>query len=292
MKSFLFRTFLAFALSASSNIYAIMEYGKTNDDILVDYASPTYSIDTSVAKVANCSSVYLGNGWFITANHVQVALNGIISQNGTTAKVTYIDSSLNTDFGVDLKLFYSSDVSGMDYLAAAAVNASACSLASGSARVVTNGKGRIETSAVDDTLVPWGTSATSAARATDSSIYTKTTIESVDYFVALATTQSPNTIALLEGDSGGGIFDNFMGSKYLVGIASGVNNSASGSSTTAKFGTTVSDSTYSLFINLGDYADSINSTIANPPPVPEPSEVASIFGVLAFCAALAFRAKK
>lgn len=65
--------------------------------------------------------MHLGNGWFLTANHVSANSSISISQNGQTAKISYVDNTLNSSYGADLKLFYVEDYQSLTSLSSVSI---------------------------------------------------------------------------------------------------------------------------------------------------------------------------
>lgn len=103
-------------LCIATNAHALIVFGKSNEEAQVDYSKANAAQASVVSTSNDCSAVYLGNGWFLTANHVSVALNSQIKQNGNFATVDKIDNTLNKTFGADLKLFHVGDTSALSDL--------------------------------------------------------------------------------------------------------------------------------------------------------------------------------
>lgn len=103
----------------SSN--AVITYGESNLSSEVDYQNPENTALTSVVAVSDSSAVHLGNGWFLTANHVSANSSISISQNGQTAKISYVDNTLNSSYGADLKLFYVEDYQSLTSLSSVSI---------------------------------------------------------------------------------------------------------------------------------------------------------------------------
>lgn len=106
-------------LPFSSN--AIITYGESNLSSEIDYKNPENPALTSVVSVHDSSAVHLGNGWFLTANHVSANSSISISQNGQTAKISYVDNTLNSSYGADLKLFYVEDYQSLTSLSSVSI---------------------------------------------------------------------------------------------------------------------------------------------------------------------------
>lgn len=103
----------------SSN--AVITYGESNLLSEVDYQNPENTALTSVVAVSDSSAVHLGNGWFLTANHVSLNSSVSVSQNGQTAKISYVDNTLNSSYGADLKLFYVEDYQSLTSLSSVSI---------------------------------------------------------------------------------------------------------------------------------------------------------------------------
>lgn len=115
------KNFLKISIFAITSLFpfssnAVITYGESNLSSEVDYQNPENSALTSVVAVSDSSAVHLGNGWFLTANHVSVNSSISVSQNGETAKVSYVDNTLNSSYGADLKLFYVEDYQSLTSL--------------------------------------------------------------------------------------------------------------------------------------------------------------------------------
>ena len=120
------KNFLKISIFAITSLFpfssnAVITYGESNLSSEVDYQNPENSALTSVVAVSDSSAVHLGNGWFLTANHVSVNSSISVSQNGETAKVSYVDNTLNSSYGADLKLFYVEDYQSLTSLSSVGI---------------------------------------------------------------------------------------------------------------------------------------------------------------------------
>lgn len=294
----------------SSSAHALIVYGRSNSDAQVDYGTANAAQASVVATSSKCSAVYIGNGWFLTANHVSVAVNNAISQNGNSALVSRIDTSLNVKYGADLMLFRVADTSALADLQAAKLSKDIYSkmedtswnggtLNRGSeVLLVGAGLGRGENSALDATTVP-SDGKRGTVRYGNASILSKATreiwngntgeYEATEYPVMDIVAEAREGAAgALTGDSGSGMFFEYGGDFYLVGTTAWVDSSASASTIT--FGQIESDMEYrtkyshAYAINLENFLDEIGRiTGVN---IPEPSECAALMGgfVLIFAA--------
>lgn len=293
-----FAAILASFLLISTGAQAMIVYGVSNDEAKLVYDGTENAAQHSVVNVASASAVYLGNGWFLTANHVGVTKGANIVQNGTSAGVSYVYSSFSAENGnVDIKLFYSEDVAKLKSLEAVSVSQSICDSIRGAGKIgsfpvsgseilfVTGGKGRAD----DTDLTAKTVSASSSTYAIRSQLNDVDAVLSAadygyNYFLTLSTAEV-GEVAITYGDSGGGMFYESDGKFYLVGTPVGITNPG-GNVDTVVFGTNSSDSSYAFSLNLSTYADSINAIISTNPLIPEPSACAAIFGVLIFCAVI------
>ena len=274
----------------SASAGAMIVYGKTNEGAAVVYDSSGSAAEYSVVSLAGSSGVYLGGGWFLTANHVAVSNSPVVEQNGQSADVTYVYDTFSEEHGgVDLQLVYVEGAeSKLDSLTQATLNESICQLVSArptDLTFVAAGRGRAEGSAVDDSTVEWGDYSSREVRSSVDRFDGVFTQDGIDYFATDATPDE-GSIGLASSDSGGGVFLIDGDTAYLVGIMV----SASQLSSTV-FGDG-ENGTYSVILNLTDYVSDINAIIANPPPIPEPSAFAFSAGLAALAGALAMRRRK
>lgn len=285
------------ALSAN----ALVVYGKTNADAAVNYSDENAgSFLYSVVKVGGNgtgSANYLGNGWFLTADHVSVGVGTLISQNGKSAKVSSVNTVLKTKYGVDLELFHCDDVSALTYLTSAKLLAADAfptlskplgvesSIDSAGTQITYVGAGHGRSTSSDRNL----TSAT--ATASGSCVVRTGTAEIIlpsnalensatNYFATWATQTAGSTQAS-RGDSGGGAFANIGGVDYLIGVMTNVRNFVGDKNpSNIYFGErdlSKQDYSLTLSVNLQDYVGTIESIIA----APEPSAFAWFAGTFA-----------
>ena len=120
-KNFLKISIFALTLLLPFSSNAIITYGESNLSSEIDYKTPENPALTSVVSVHDSSAVHLGNGWFLTANHVSANSSISISQNGQTAKISYVDNTLNSSYGADLKLFYVEDYQSLTSLSSVSI---------------------------------------------------------------------------------------------------------------------------------------------------------------------------
>ncbi len=292
-------------LFLATNAHALIVFGKSNEEAQVDYSNAKAAQASVVSTASNCSAVYVGNGWFLTANHVSVALNSQIKQNGNFATVGKIDNTLNKIFGADLKLFHVGDTSALSDLQSVKLSTDIYSkmadsiwdgdtLIRGSELLLVGaGYGRSANSALDATTVSndgkrgtihFGTATTISKATYEVWDGNSQQFGTNDYPVIeiVAEAREGATSALL-GDSGSGMFFEYDGEFYLVGTTVWVDSDASASTIT--FGQIESDMEYrtkyshTYGVNLKDFLHEIGQiTGVN---VPEPSTYAMILGILA-----------
>ncbi len=313
-----YSVFAAFAaaLLFASNAHALIVFGKSNEEAQVDYSNANAAQASVVSTASNCSAVYIGNGWFLTANHVSVALDSQIKQNGKFASVDRIDNTLNQTFGVDLKLFHVGDVSALSDLQSVKLSADIYSkmsdtvwdgdtLVRGSELLLVGaGYGRSANSAPDSTTVP-NDGRLGTIRFGTATAISKATCEvwdgnnrqfgTSDYpVIEIVAEAREGAAGALTGDSGSGMFFEYGGEFYLVGTTVWVDSTESASTIT--FGQIESDMEYktkyshTYGVNLKDFLQEIGNITGVP--VPEPSDFAAAFGllVLGFAGYRKFRA--
>lgn len=311
----------------SSN--AVITYGESNLLSEVDYQNPENTALTSVVAVSDSSAVYLGNGWFLTANHVSLNSSVSVSQNGQTAKVSYVDNTLNSSYGADLKLFYVEDYQSLTSLSSVSIapqNAYASLETttfgySSTENIITGytyergtlitiagaGFGRDDSAAIDaETVSSNGLRGT--VHAGESSLFTTQTTDGFNYLITMAETEKGSAQALT-GDSGGSMFVYFEDEWYIVGTITSVYPSISTSTTifgsydeakltygsdgrpTGIDPSALYENSLTLALNLEEYADTINAIIATP-PVPEPAETAFLAALSVIAAIAAVKRKR
>ena len=296
-------------LLLAANAHALIVFGKSNEEAQVDYSKANAAQASVVSTASNCSAVYIGNGWFLTANHVSVALNSQIKQNGNFATVDKIDNTLNKTFGADLKLFHVGNTSALSDLQSVKLSTDIYSKMTDSAwdgdtlvrgselLLVGAGYGRSANSALDATTVSndgkRGTIHFGTATTINKATYevwdgNNQQFSANDYPVIeiVAEAREGATSALL-GDSGSGMFFEYNGDFYLVGTTVWVDSNASANTIT--FGEIESDMEYktkyshTYGVNLKDFLYEIGQiTGVN---VPEPSTYAAVLGLFAFAVA-------
>lgn len=243
-------------LPFSSN--AIITYGESNLSSEIDYKNPENPALTSVVSVHDSSAVHLGNGWFLTANHVSANSSISISQNGQTAKISYVDNTLNSSYGADLKLFYVEDYQSLTSLSSVSIGSQNAYASletttfgySSTGNIITGytydltyergtlitiagaGFGRDDSAAIDaETVSSNGLCGT--IHAGESSLFATQSTDGFNYLITMAETEKGSAQALT-GDSGGGMFVYFEDEWYIVGTITSVYPSISTS--TAIFG--------------------------------------------------------
>lgn len=294
----------------SSSAQALIVYGKGNSDAQVDYGTANAAQASVVSTSSDCSAVYIGNGWFLTANHVSVAVNNAISQNGNSALVSKVDTSLNAKFGADLKLFRVADTSALADLQAAKLSKDIYSkmkdtswdggtLNRGSEILLVGaGLGRSEDSALDATTVSSDDNR-GTVRYGNATILNKAACEiwngntgeyeATKYpVIDIVAEAREGAAGALTGDSGSGMFFEYGGDFYLVGTTAWVDSDAS--ARTITFGQIEADMEYrtkyshTYAINLENFLDEIGRITGVS--IPEPADCAALMGgfVLIFAA--------
>ena len=257
------KNFLKISIFAITSLFpfssnAVITYGESNLSSEVDYQNPENSALKSVVAVSDSSAVHLGNGWFLTANHVSVNSSISVSQNGETAKVSYVDNTLNSSYGADLKLFYVEDYQSLTSLSSVGI---ASQNAYGSLETTTFGYsragniitgytygltyergtlitiagagfGRDDSAAIDaETVSSNGLRGT--VHAGESSLFTTQSTDGFNYLITMAESE-PGSAQALTGDSGGGMFLYYEDEWHIVGTITSVYPNISTS--TAMFG--------------------------------------------------------
>ncbi len=287
------------ALSAN----ALVVYGKTNSEAEVKYVAENagsflYST-VSVGGGSAGSANYLGNGWFLTANHVGgLGVGTRIYQNGKSATVSSVNTVLNAKFGVDLKLFHCDDISALTYLTTAKLpDANAFptlmaplgvgnSIVSAGTQITYVGAGlardAASNAAVDSATAKASVGSGIVRTGTAEIILPSNAVENsaTNYFATWAT-QTEGSTQAGPGDSGGGAFANIGGVDYLIGVMTMVGNFVDDKNpSNIYFGErdlSKQDYSLTLSVNLQDYVGTIESIIA----APEPSAFAWFAGTFA-----------
>ena len=290
------KNFLKISIFAVASLFpfssnAVITYGESNLLSEVDYQNPENTALTSVVAVSDSSAVYLGNGWFLTANHVSLNSSVSVSQNGQTAKISYVDNTLNSSYGADLKLFYVEDYQSLTSLSSVSI---APQNAYASLETTTFGyssTGNIITGYTYDLTYERGTLITIAGAG-----FGRDDSAAID-----AETVSANGLR--------GMFVYFEDEWYIVGTITSVYPSISTS--TAIFGSydeakltygsdgrptgidlsALYENSLTLALNLEEYADTINAIIATT-PVPEPAETAFLAALSVIAAIAAVKRKR
>ena len=297
-------------LLAVNSTYALIVYGTTNEDAEVKYDASSNAAHCSVVTTSsNCSAVYLGNGWFITANHVSLAVNSNVRQNGNYATITQIDTTLNTSYGADLKLFHVEDTSTLEDLEAINLSTEIYSKIQGTGMLgdqlirgseltlVGAGYGREEDSDIYATTVVAdkrrGTIRYGTATTLSQNLQIEVNGVTYSTFATVAEARDGATSALT-GDSGGGMFFEYAGDFYLVGLITWV--SPETAAETIVFGQIVDEFeketnySHTLAINLKDYLPQISEITGVS--IPEPAHYALIISILGLCGILATKTKR
>lgn len=218
----------------------------------------------SVGEMAGGTGVYLGNGYVITAAHV----NPFATINLGGMLYSY-DGGATTTFGTaDLRVFHLSSTPTVG----AAVLYTGNLETSVPATLIGTGFGRDPNTSVGATVVPWGTAepSTRAKRFGTNQPNSFTTIFSGSYgsetiITSLGSLAGPDEAALTSLDSGSGMFQNIGGSWFLTGIGAYV--TTDGSST---FGNNLppdnalATGDFNAFIRISRYATAVSAAIPEP----------------------------
>lgn len=267
---------LVLCIASSQTASAVIIYGRTNSENLSNpgIGSAWDSVVTLAkpSQTFNASGVYLGGGFFLTANHVDaVQIGQQIKINGTLYS---LDTSFDTDgikpiSGVDLKVF---KVVAPPVLAAATLNTNGSLDVSRYSVIVGNGVGK-GTEVIDQGW-NWGDDATRAKRWAENY-----TLDSADSLIlsdlygysALGTVfaagygDDSGTVTL--GDSGSALFQFIGGAWVLSGVPTSVQ--VGGSSDYNRGPTSpVPSPDYSVYVRVSDYADDIQAAIPEPGTIP------------------------
>ena len=295
-----------FAFLQSAN--ALIVYNESNSDAQVKYNGSATTAELSVVNVGNCSAVYLGNGWFITANHVSTKIGAVVSQNGQSTTIDIINNELNAlnSWNADLKMFHVADAENLLWLQAVKISVDAIDslqntgwtrswfgsykLVYGSElTLVGAGYGRDESSALTDTIAHSGTETRNILRSgtaplmNNEQYLNKSETETIAYpFLHTIAEAKDGRTNALTGDSGGGMFFEYEGDWCLVGIITNVSPANANSTTTfasLDYSNDFSETSRTFGIRLDAFAEKINEIIATP--VPESAETAVVVGLFA-----------
>ncbi len=266
----------------------------------------------SVAKVTKSdavglsgSAVYLGNGYMVTANHVDLS-SGYVSFDGAA---TYaIDTSFASvqlasgGVSADAKVFR---------LASAPIGISGARLLSSASEKFWTSPSGANRSAAAVTLVGWGVGrnatatgaglvgwdfSTSAKRWGSNTLnnYSLVAAESrpaYDFITTHTGTDSSTEAGATYYDSGSGLFQQISGTWYMVGLTALVSNRGGDYTTTfAAEANNGSNGDENLFVRMSSYSAQIASITA----VPEPSDYAKFaaFATLAISASRRLQRRK
>ncbi len=264
--------FLIVSCCIPQPLQAVIVYGKTN---LENMTNPgiggVWDSVVTLAKPSqtyNASGVYLGGGYFLTANHVDaVEIGQQIKINGSLYS---LDTTFDTDgikpiSGVDLKVF---KVLAPPVLAAAPLNSNTSLDINQYSVLVGSGVGK--GSEVSGQGWNWGDDATRAMRwgdnytldAGDSAI-----LSGLAGYSALGTLfysgYGTNTGTVTLGDSGSALFQFIGGTWVLSGVTTSVQ--VGGSSFYNRGPTSpVPSPDYSVYVRVSGYAGQIQAVIPEP----------------------------
>jgi len=216
-----------------------------------------------VGTVGGATGVYLGNGWVITAAHVDLS-SGTYTLNGVT--YTIVSGSAVSSGSADITMFQISSEPDLPVL-----SISSSAPISFSTQVVMIGYGGGAKS--------WGVNTVTAINAQVSVSSYTTTDFSTTYGTSTSQgrnrTTVTNTAEAVLGDSGGAAFayNSSTGTWYLAGLMEAVNSNGD---------------TY--FVQLSSYSTFIEQTMYSS--VPEPSTVALLLPVMAVLASLPLRRRR
>lgn len=305
-----------FAFLQSAN--ALIVYNKSNSDAQVKYNGTATTAELSVVNVGNCSAVYLGNGWFITANHVPTDIGSEVSQNGQSTTIDAINNELNAlnSWNADLKMFHVADAENLLSLQSVKISTEAINslkntgwnrtwygtynLVYGSEiTLVGAGYGRTESSSLTDSTVGYASSTRNVVRSgtaplmNNEQYLNKSETETIAYpFLHTIAEAKDGRTNALTGDSGGGMFFEYEGDWCLVGIITNVSPANANATTTfasLDYSNDFSETSRTFGIRLDAFAEKINEIIATP--VPESAETAVVVGLFALIF-MRFRGRK
>jgi len=248
---------------------AIILYGNDNGANISDPATGVpwanvARVTNSSGSLGNASAIYLGNGYMITADHVD---GTHVTFDGITLFEVKPGSQQQVAPGVDLKVFelttrpdlppvmlYEEALGNKDLNAASVL--------------VGWGVGRDPSTAINTTSVLWGDNSTQAKRwGTNTTLNTSQTLtyphgsSSYSYETLrtrLLTSGGANEAAMARNDSGGALFQFIDGNWYLSGVATVVSQAGE-----SRFGNTITGD-LNYFARIGTYSDSIQAIIPEP----------------------------
>jgi hypothetical protein len=266
----------AIFLSAPQGL-AMIVYGRSNSENVTNPGiGPAWDAVVLIAKPSqesyNASAVYLGGGFFLTANHVDALVPGQkVKINGVGYE---LDKSYDTDgikpiAGVDLKIF---KVVDPPVLPSVSLNTDGSSDLQTFSYLVGGGVGKGTEvpnegwlwGGVDGTPAKrWGINLTLDA---DDSAY----LSGLVGYSALGTVfysgYGADTGSVTLGDSGSALFQFIEGDWVLSGVPTAVE--VNGSSFYNRGITNPPSPDYSIYVRISDYADEIHAAIPEPSPLP------------------------
>jgi hypothetical protein len=232
----------------------------------------------SVAKLTNStgttvapSAVYLGNGYMLTANHVDMTGLGYVQfePSGPTYAIDNTYTPYQVVPGVDMKIFKLQSLPSVTAVTLLTLPIEQVA----PAYQVGWGVGRDPGESIGDTSVLWGDS-TTATKRWGANVLRAVGTDPYDTLYTILGSDSgtpaglgANEAAATVNDSGSGLFQNIGGIWYLVGLTTGVETDG-----TSNFGNdTTSDprGDANAFVRISSYASAINAAV-----VPEPSTYA------------------
>lgn len=235
---------------------------------------------SSVAKLTNSdsstvapSAVYLGNGYMLTANHVNLTGLGYVQfeVGGPTYAIDNSYTPYQVVAGVDMKIFKLQSLPAPSVTAVTLLTLPIELVAP--AYQVGWGVGRDPGESIGDTSVLWGNNSTATKR-WGSNVLKALGTDPYDTLYTILGSDSgtpaglgANESASTVNDSGSGLFQNIGGIWYLVGLTTGVETDG-----TSNFGNdSVTDprGDANAFVRISSYGAAINTAI-----VPEPSTYA------------------
>ncbi len=257
---------VASPLARALIIYGVDNSGNASDpgtgnawSSVVELAKPTQS--------HNASAVYLGNGYFLTAKHVdaivvgqQVKINGgnfTLDTGFGTGGIQLVESLPGVTGPVDLKLFR---VIAPPILASVGLNSTTDDLSKSSYMI---GWGLGKGIAITDQGWNWGDSLTINKRwgTTETNSTTTDGMLRSDFKTSYGTDSASLTL----GDSGSGLFQNQGGSWVLAGMS--VEVETMNASYYNKGAADPANPDWSGYVRISTYASAIQNAIPEPGPV-------------------------
>ena len=276
---------------SSISASAMILFGAGNNETTSD---PDNGIPwDSVVRTNDGTAVHLGNGYFLTANHV-ISNDIFVFDEASQTEIKYTtDTSFGTDGkiqigGVDLKIFKVSDpeILKLDYAilydeilpegtdiyhVGAGIGRGSAPLNTADTQIGVGGS----------KTVRWGTN--EAYHDTYKDLFLYMTIANAPPY-GVDPFDYKYEAGLTSGDSGSPMFVQILDKWYVAGIAFGVSDS--GSYVVFSNG---SNASINYMLRSTDYYDEIYAIV---PFIPEPSEIAVIFGFCAMAFAICKRKKK